>query len=132
MAGLGLSLTPVAKLESFGASKIGYALLFIVLARIGAKGNLNAIRESPAYLLMGVVWMLTHGALLLFAAKRLRVPIFLSRRRARPTSAGPCPRRWSPRRISRAWPSLGCSWPSSETFSARSAAYSSWRQWFTF
>jgi len=33
----------------------------IVPAQIRAKGNLNAIREFPAYLLMGVVWMLTHG-----------------------------------------------------------------------
>ncbi len=78
LIGLGLSLTPVARLEHYGASKLGYALLFIVLARIGAKGDLNAIREFPAYLLMGVVWILTHGGLLLFAVKRLRVPIFFA------------------------------------------------------
>ena len=70
LAGLGLSLTPVARLEGYGASKMGYALLFIVLARIGAKGDLNAIREFRLYLLMGAVWILTHGAVLLFMAKR--------------------------------------------------------------
>jgi uncharacterized membrane protein len=89
VGGLGLSLTPVAKLEGYGASRVGYALLFIVLARIGAKGNLNAIREFPAYLLMGVVWMLTHGALLLFAAKRLRVPIFFAATASQANIGGP-------------------------------------------
>ena len=87
--GLSLSLTPVAKLEDYGASKIGYALLFLVLARIGAKGNLNAIRESPAYLLMGVVWVLTHGALLLLAAKRLRVPLFFAATASQANIGGP-------------------------------------------
>jgi uncharacterized membrane protein len=89
LVGLGLSMTPVAKLEGFGASKLGYALLFIVLARIGAKGNLNAIREFPPYLLMGAVWILTHGALLLFVAKRLRVPVFFAVTASQANIGGP-------------------------------------------
>jgi len=89
LAGLTLSLTPVSKLEGYGASKLGYALLFIVLARIGAKGNLNAIREFPAYLLMGAVWILTHGAVLLFVAKRLRVPVFFAATASQANIGGP-------------------------------------------
>jgi len=87
--GLGLSLTPVSNLEGYGASKLGYALLFIVLARIGAKGNLNAIREFPAYLLMGVVWIFTHGAVLLLVAKRLRVPVFFAATASQSNIGGP-------------------------------------------
>ena len=89
LVGLTLSLTPVSKLEGYGASKLGYTLLFIVLARIGAKGNLNAIREFPAYLLMGVVWILTHGAVLLFVAKRLRVPVFFAATASQANVGGP-------------------------------------------
>ncbi|MBE0541032.1 MAG: DUF819 family protein [Verrucomicrobia bacterium] len=89
IAGLGLSVTPVARLEVYGASKIGYALLYLVLARIGAKGDLNAIREFPAYLLMGVVWMLTHGGLLLLAAKGLRVPVFFAATASQANVGGP-------------------------------------------
>ena len=89
LAGLTLSLTPVSRLEGYGASKLGYALLFIVLARIGAKGNLNAIREFPAYLLMGAVWMLTHGAVLVFVAKRLRVPVFFAATASQANVGGP-------------------------------------------
>jgi uncharacterized membrane protein len=89
IAGLGLSVTPVARLEVYGASKIGYALLYLVLARIGAKGDLNAIREFPAYLLMGGVWMLTHGGLLLLAAKRLRVPVFFAATASQANVGGP-------------------------------------------
>jgi len=89
LVGLGLSLTPLAKLEGYGASKLGYALLFIVLARIGAKGNLNAIREFPAYLLMGAVWMLTHGAVLVLVMKRLRVSVFFAATASQANVGGP-------------------------------------------
>lgn len=87
--GLVLSATPVARLEDYGASKVGYALLYLVLARIGAKGDLNAIREFPAYLLMGVVWMLTHGGLLLLAAKRFHVPLFFVATASQANVGGP-------------------------------------------
>ncbi len=78
LVGLGCSFTPVSRLESYGASKVGYALLFLVLARIGAEGNLNVIRTFPAYLIMGIVWMLVHGAVLLVVVKFSRTPLFFA------------------------------------------------------
>lgn len=87
--GLTLSMTPVSRLENFGASKIGYALLFLVLARIGARGNLAAIRDFPVYLLMGGVWILTHGLLLLFIMKKLRVPLFFGATASQANLGGP-------------------------------------------
>lgn len=89
LVSLGLSLTPVARLESYGASKLGYALLYIVLARIGAKGDLNAIREFPAYLIMGVVWIAVHGVLLISAAKAFRIPIFFAATASQANVGGP-------------------------------------------
>jgi hypothetical protein len=53
-------------------------MLYIMLARIGAKGDLTAIRDFPAYQVMGAVWILTRGGLSLLAAKRLRVPVFFA------------------------------------------------------
>ncbi len=76
LCGLALSLTPVARLEEAGASKIGYALLYLVLAGIGARGDLRAVRDFPAYLVMGVVWMAVHGGLLVLAARASRIPVF--------------------------------------------------------
>jgi uncharacterized membrane protein len=89
IVGLSLSMTPVSRLEGFGASKIGYALLFLVLARIGARGNLAAIRDFPVYLLMGGVWILTHGLLMLFIMKKLRVPLFFGAAASQANVGGP-------------------------------------------
>ncbi|MBA4148951.1 MAG: DUF819 family protein [Verrucomicrobia bacterium] len=89
VAGLGFSMTPVAKLEGYGASKLGYVLLYIVLARIGAQGNLNVIREFPAYLLMGVVWMLVHGLIILVVIKLLRAPLFFGVTASQANVGGP-------------------------------------------
>jgi uncharacterized membrane protein len=74
--GLGLSFTPLRKLERAGASKIGYFALYMLLTSIGAKANLMAVLDAPLYLLAGVVWMLTHIMVLLIVAKLLKAPLF--------------------------------------------------------
>lgn len=78
LIGIGLSFTPVRKLENYGASSVGYALLYLVLARIGAKANLNAIGKFPFYLVMGVVWVGVHALFLLIGARLLRAPMFFA------------------------------------------------------
>ena len=74
--GLVLSFTPMRKLEADGASHIGYLGLYLLLTAIGAQGNLMAVLDAPLYLLTGVVWLAIHAALLLFAAKLLKAPLF--------------------------------------------------------
>jgi uncharacterized membrane protein len=76
--GLALSFTPVRKLEDYGASKIGYVLLYLVLARIGAKANLNAIGKYPFYLVLGIVWVAVHALFLFIGARLLRAPMFFA------------------------------------------------------
>ena len=78
LIGLSLSFTPVRRLEDYGASRVGYALLYLVLARIGAKANLNAIGEFPYYLVMGVVWIGVHALFLLIGARILKAPMFFA------------------------------------------------------
>ncbi len=74
--GLVLSFTPMRRLEADGASRIGFAALYLLLTSIGAKADLAAVLDAPIYLLMGVVWMAVHIGLLFGAAKLLRAPLF--------------------------------------------------------
>jgi uncharacterized membrane protein len=75
-AGLLLSFTPARRLERDGASAVGYAALYLLLASIGASADLRAVLQTPVYLLAGVVWISFHALLLLLAAKLLRAPLF--------------------------------------------------------
>jgi uncharacterized membrane protein len=75
--GLGLSFTPVAKLEKHGASHLGNFFLYLLLTTIGAKADLRAITEAPMFLAVGVVWIGIHATVLFFAGRLLKAPMFL-------------------------------------------------------
>jgi uncharacterized membrane protein len=75
-AGLALSFTPMRRLEAAGASRIGYAGLYLLLTAIGAQANLAAVLEAPVFLAAGVVWMAGHVGLLFLAARLVRAPLF--------------------------------------------------------
>ena len=75
-AGLLLSLTPVRALEEAGASRVGYAALYLLLAGIGAQADLRAVLAAPQFLAAGVLWIAIHAAILLVAARLLRAPLF--------------------------------------------------------
>jgi uncharacterized membrane protein len=75
--GIILSLTPLSDLEKAGASHIGNIFLYLLLATIGAKANLNAILEAPLFLLAGVLWIIIHAAILFIGGRLLKVPMFL-------------------------------------------------------
>lgn len=74
--GLLLSFTPLRRLESKGASRLGYTALYLLLAGIGAKADLRAVFDAPVYLLAGVVWIAVHVAVLVGAARVVRAPLF--------------------------------------------------------
>jgi uncharacterized membrane protein len=74
--GLLLSFTRISRLEEAGASRIGYAALYMLLASIGAKADLAAVLDAPLFLAAGMLWMLIHIAILLIAARLLRAPLF--------------------------------------------------------
>jgi len=75
--GLGLSFTPVAKLEKQGASHLGNLFLYLLLATIGAKADLRAITEAPVFLAVGVVWIAIHAIVLFSVGRYLKAPMFL-------------------------------------------------------
>jgi uncharacterized membrane protein len=74
--GLLISFTPVRQLEEVGASRVGYAALYLLLGAIGAQADLRAIVQTPLYLAAGVVWILVHIAVMFAAARIIRAPLF--------------------------------------------------------
>jgi uncharacterized membrane protein len=73
---LGLSLTPLARLEGAGASTLGYAGFYLLLASVGAQADLKRIVAHPAFVLLGVLIIAVHAAFLLVAVRLLRAPLF--------------------------------------------------------
>ena len=76
--GLILSFTKAKNLEGAGASKMGSVFVYILVASIGMKMDIVQIfdKKNLAVLLIGLVWMLTHVALLFGVAKWIRAPFF--------------------------------------------------------
>ncbi len=74
--GVLLSYTPARKLEGAGASKIGSAMIFLLVACIGASANFSFDRKLLGLIIMGLIWMLTHVTFMLVIGKLIRAPIF--------------------------------------------------------
>lgn len=74
--GVILSFTKVRQLEGAGASKIGSAFLYILIATIGMKMDVTMIADQPLFFLIGAIWMLIHAALMLGVAKLIKAPLF--------------------------------------------------------
>jgi len=87
--GIGLSFTPLRGLESYGASKAGYALLYLVLAAIGAQTNVADLGNVPILIVAGFVWILWHAGFLVVAARLLRAPMALIAAASQANIGGP-------------------------------------------
>ncbi|RDC59957.1 hypothetical protein HME9302_01154 [Alteripontixanthobacter maritimus] len=74
--GLIASFTPARQLEGVGASKFGTVFIFLLVAVIGTKMNILMLGDAPAFMAIGLVWMLFHVILLLVVAKIIRAPFF--------------------------------------------------------
>lgn len=74
--GLLLSFTRARSMEGAGASTIGSAMLYILVATIGMHMDLSALLERPWLFLLGLIWISVHGGLMLLVAKLIRAPLF--------------------------------------------------------
>ena len=74
--GLALSFTRARDLEGAGASKVGSAMLYVLVATIGMGMDIGAIFERPGLFAVGAVWMLFHAVLLLTVGRLIRAPTF--------------------------------------------------------
>ena len=74
--GVGLSLTPLKKLEGAGASRFGSLFIFVLVATIGLNMDVTAILENPGLFMVGLIWMLVHVTILLTVGKIIKAPFF--------------------------------------------------------
>ncbi len=74
--GVLLSLTSAHKLESRGASKVGSAGIYVLVATIGMHMDIKAVLDAPLFFLLGAIWMLVHAAIMLLVAWLIRAPLF--------------------------------------------------------
>lgn len=71
-----LSLTPLARLEQAGASSLGYAGFYLLLASVGAQGDLRRLVTQPVFVLFGVFVIAVHAAVLVATLRLTRTPLF--------------------------------------------------------
>jgi uncharacterized membrane protein len=75
--GLLLSSRPeVRRLEGVGASRLGSAFLYVLVATIGMKMDLTAIFRQPGLFAVGAIWIAIHAILLIVMAHLIKAPIF--------------------------------------------------------
>ena len=74
--GLILSATKLRKFEGVGASKIGSVFIYILVATIGMKMELEKAVEEPQLILVGIIWMIIHVLILFVVAKIIKAPFF--------------------------------------------------------
>lgn len=73
---VGLSMTRARRLEGAGASKIGSAMLYLLIASIGAHADFAEMRQAPVLVAVGAVWMLCHASVMFVVGWLVRAPVF--------------------------------------------------------
>lgn len=76
--GLGLSFTPMRKLEGAGASKVGSVFLYLLVTTIGAKAEFSEVvqPQNLGLVVVGAIWMLFHALFMLGLRRYIKAPIF--------------------------------------------------------
>ncbi|MDH3892684.1 MAG: DUF819 family protein [candidate division Zixibacteria bacterium] len=73
-AGIGLSFTRASRIP--GSHALAMALVYLFVARMGAKADLSSLDESVFWFLLGAfVWIFIHGGFLVGAAKLFKVDV---------------------------------------------------------
>ena len=63
-------------LEHSGASKVGSAFIYILVATIGMQMDITAILDNPGYFFIGITWLTIHAIIMIVMAKLIRAPLF--------------------------------------------------------
>ena len=74
--GLLLSFTRARQLEGAGASRLGTAFLYLLIATVGMQMNIGAVFTSPALFGIGFTWIAFHAVVMLVVARLIRAPTF--------------------------------------------------------
>jgi uncharacterized membrane protein len=73
---LALSFSRARRYEGAGASKIGTACLYVLVAAIGMQMDLRTVLSDPLLFVIGGIWIAIHALLLLVVARVIRAPVF--------------------------------------------------------
>ncbi len=76
LAGFCLSFTRARHLDHAGASKLGTALIYILIAAIGMQIQLHGIFDQWRLLLVAALWLAVHIAIVFAVARFIRAPLF--------------------------------------------------------
>jgi uncharacterized membrane protein len=74
--GLLLSFTRARQLEGAGASRLGSAFLYLLIATVGMQMNIGAVFSNPVLFGVGLTWMAFHAVVMLLMARLLKAPTF--------------------------------------------------------
>ena len=74
--GMLAATTPLRKLEGAGASRVGSALLYVLIASIGMNMDIRAVKEHVGLFLIGLLWMAVHASLMIVVARLIKAPVF--------------------------------------------------------
>jgi len=74
--GIVLSFSRFRKLEGVGASKWATLFLYFMVATIGMQMNLGAIAQHGGLFVIGLLWIMLHGVLLIIVGKLTKSPFF--------------------------------------------------------
>lgn len=70
---LALSVTPVSQLPN--STALGTAMIYVFVAGMGARANIEGFGDAPAFLLGAFIWIAIHGAFCLLGARIFRVDV---------------------------------------------------------
>jgi len=80
--GVLLSFTKAKKMEGVGASRVGSIFIYILVATIGMKMDIEQLitnwQTFKFLIIIGLIWISIHGALLLIMAKLVKAPYFFA------------------------------------------------------
>jgi uncharacterized membrane protein len=76
-AALGASAIPPVRRLGHETERLGYPLLYLVLAATGAQGSLQALGSAPMWLVVGLCAVGAQGLLLLAVGRGARIPLGL-------------------------------------------------------
>lgn len=74
--GVLLSFSRAKSYEGAGASKVGSAFLYVLIATVGMHMDIMAVIDHYQLFFLGMIWMTVHAVLLITVAKLIRAPTF--------------------------------------------------------
>jgi uncharacterized membrane protein len=89
LTGIAMSFSPIRKLEPAGASKLGYAFLYLLIPTFGARANLTRFEQIPWYAVIGLVMILSHAVFIFAAVILTRSPLFIGATASQANVGGP-------------------------------------------